>query len=148
MKTEFDTQATDFLSRFGLKLKITLSDTKTPSWGDDCGGKYRPHYRVTLAINKSYVGHSNRPFPHSTSFDFFGSIRDGMDGTSPSEYSVLACISSDIYCPDTFADFCSDYGYDEDSRTAEKQFRACSRFAKQLRAFFTPDEIKALQEIH
>jgi len=60
---------------------------------------------------------------------------------------VLACISSDATTPDSFADFCAEFGENEDSRKALQQFRRCDRFAKRLRAFFTAAEVEALQEI-
>lgn len=65
----------------------------------------------------------------------------------PSAYDVLACISSDVYCPETFAEFCADYGYEADSIKALQTFRRCSAFAKRLRAFFTAEELSQLSEI-
>ena len=61
---------------------------------------------------------------------------------------MLACISSDLYTSDTFEEFCEEYGFETDSRKAEKQFRACTRFATKLRGFFTDEEERtALGEI-
>jgi hypothetical protein len=65
----------------------------------------------------------------------------------PSAYDVLACISGDAYTPETFADFCAEYGYESDSIKALQQFRRCDRFAKRLRAFFTEAELTELSEI-
>lgn len=65
----------------------------------------------------------------------------------PSAYDVLACISGDAYTPETFADFCAEYGYESDSIKALQQFRRCDRFAKRLRAFFTESELQELSEI-
>ena len=62
-------------------------------------------------------------------------------------YSVLACLSSDVNTPETFADFCGDYGYNEDSISARQAFERCYTFAKKLRTFFTSEEISELQEI-
>jgi hypothetical protein len=67
-------------------------------------------------------------------------------GRGINAYDVLACISSDAFCPDTFEDFCSEYGY-EDSISARRTFLRCSRFAKRLREFFSPDELEQLSEI-
>lgn len=80
-------------------------------------------------------------------FDFFASIRDGETGAPLSPYVVLSCISGDATCPETFSEFCADYGYSEDSRKAYALWKRCNAFAKRLRRFFTTDEINALQEI-
>jgi hypothetical protein len=61
---------------------------------------------------------------------------------------VLACISGDAYTPETFADFCAEYGYESDSIKSLQTFRRCSAFAKRLRAFFTGAELEQLQEIN
>jgi type II secretory pathway component GspD/PulD (secretin) len=63
-------------------------------------------------------------------------------------YDVLAGISGDAYTPETFADFCAEYGYESDSIKALQTFRRCSAFAKRLRAFFTEAELEQLQEIN
>jgi len=41
---------------------------------------------------------------------------------APCAYDVLACITKND--PGTFSDFCADYGYDTDSRKAEKTYFA------------------------
>jgi hypothetical protein len=95
------------------------------------------HYRATLS----------KPAKRLT-FDFWSSIKDAEDGIKTvTPYSVLACISGDAYTPETFADFCAEYGYESDSIKALQTFRRCNAFAKRLRAFFTPAELEQLQEI-
>lgn len=74
-------------------------------------------------------------------------VEEEISSLHPSAYDVLACISSDVNCPNTFEDFCSEYGYESDSIKALQTFRRCSRFAARLRSFFTPSEIEELQEI-
>lgn len=137
MKTtnEYDTQAETFLTSNGLKFRATLSDTKTPAWSDN--GRHGHHYRVTIS----------KPHQRLT-FDFWGSIaaaEKGIQTVKP--YDVLACISGDVHTPETFKDFCADYGYDTDSIQALQTFRRCSAFAKRLRAFFTAAELEQLAEI-
>lgn len=64
----------------------------------------------------------------------------------PSVYDVLACLSK---CdPGTFEDFCSDYGYDEDSRTAERVYFAVQKEYTQLARLFTPEQMEELAEIN
>lgn len=81
-------------------------------------------------------------------FDFWGSVNDANNGEDPTAYDVLACISSDAYCPESFGDFCSEYGYEEDSRKAFQTFNRADRFAKRIRAFFSESELAALSEIN
>ena len=64
----------------------------------------------------------------------------------PSVYDVLACLTK--YDPGTFEDFCSDYGYDEDSRTAERIYFAVQKEYAQLARLFTPNEMEELAEIN
>lgn len=66
----------------------------------------------------------------------------------PTPYDVLSCISGDVHCPDTFEDFCAEFGYDTDSIKALQTFRRCSAFARRLKAFFTAQEIEELSEIN
>ncbi len=79
--------------------------------------------------------------------DLTGQLAAAKDAINLRPYSVLARLSSDIYCPETFADFCAEYGYDEDSRKAEQTFRRCLAFSRKLHAFFTEAEIEQLSEI-
>lgn len=234
----YDTQAERFLSSNGLKLRVTLSDTKAPAWVG-AGKDHGHHYRVTisrgcivpasfevkpLARNQEAgdrctcgtcglswddsLSTSHTPSPSGRcpfeafhgnttrlTFDFWGSIADARHlkrmkelhesvtnaerlaeggyghqaanarahladvkgryesllaekGTGhPSAYDVLSCISGDAHCPDTFAEFCGEFGYDEDSIKATQLFNRCSAFAKRLQAFFTPAELEQLAEI-
>lgn len=64
----------------------------------------------------------------------------------PSVYDVLACLTK--YDPGTFEDFCCEYGYDEDSRTAERIYFAVQKEYTQLARLFTPDEMDELVEIN
>lgn len=149
MKTtnEYHKQADNFLAKHGIKFRATLSDSKSPAW-KAAGEKAGHHYRVTLSrADAAVIRASWKPLKRIT-FDFWGSIADAEKGeTDVSAYDVLACISGDVNCPDTFKDFCSEYGDDEDSIKALQTFRRCAAFAKRLRAFFTDGEIKQLQEI-
>lgn len=133
MKNEYHTQADAFLSCFSVRCRITLSDTKAPNW-QPAGH----HYRVTL----SRIGKPGR-----VTFDFWGSVADANANREPHAYDVLACISGDVNCPDTFAEWCAEYGDSADSIKALQTWRRCHAFAKRLNAFFTAQEIKALQEI-
>lgn len=65
---------------------------------------------------------------------------------TPNAYDVLACMTK--YDPGTFEDFCCEYGYNEDSRTAEKIYFAVQKEYTQLARIFTPEQMEELQEIN
>jgi hypothetical protein len=155
MKTEtlnsYEKQAQDFLQKHRIKFRATLSDSKTPAWAD--GDKHGHHYRVTLSKERptyrlyEEIAEQAKPVYRIT-FDFWGSIADAEVGkTDVGAYDVLACISGDANCPETFADFCGEFGYESDSIKALQTFRRVSSFAKRLQAFFTAQEIEELCQI-
>ncbi len=64
---------------------------------------------------------------------------------TPDLYSVLACLQK--YEVGTFENFCGDFGYDEDSRTAEKTYKAVSKEYDKLCSLFSNEELEILQLI-
>lgn len=170
--SEYTKQATDFLSRNGLKFRATEYPTDAqdaPEWAVARDSKpiqtkagpmtHGLRYRVTIWRE----GKSGK-----LAFDYWGSIasreaiawaehlghgslnskeRRALSESRPTAYDVLACISGDQNCADTFAEFCGDMGYDTDSISARKLWKRCSKFAKQIRAFFSESELTELAEI-
>jgi len=68
---------------------------------------------------------------------FFSKGR-GHNGAEPTTAEVLDCLASDAAGLDisrNFADWCSEYGYDTDSRTAERIYKACVHEAVRLQHF-------------
>lgn len=63
----------------------------------------------------------------------------------PNEYDVLACLEK--YDVGTFEDFCSEFGYDEDSKTAERIYIAVIKEYKDLTRIFTEEQMEELSEI-
>lgn len=64
---------------------------------------------------------------------------------APTAYCVLTCLTK--YDPGTFEDFCSEFGYNTDSRKAEKIYQAVKDEWQNVCALFTDAEIELLQEI-
>lgn len=125
---EYDHQAANFLRKHEITFSFKLANTKIPDWK----GSPVNHFIVTFKRGKN-----------KCSFDFFDSINNYQKGiTEISAYSALTCCSSEINCPDTFEDFCSEFRYDEDSRAAEKTFRALKKFSDKLKKFFDTEEIR------
>lgn len=65
---------------------------------------------------------------------------------APTAYDVLASLQK--YDCGSFEDFCSEFGYDTDSRTAEKTYKAVKDEYTQLCTLFTDSEIELMQDIN
>lgn len=62
----------------------------------------------------------------------------GHHGEEPTAEEVLECLAMDaagIENVFSFEDWCAEYGYDSDSRRAEKIYNACLRQTEKLRKF-------------
>lgn len=79
--------------------------------------------------------------------DFGGVKADSIHyPITPTAYDVIACLTK--YDPIDFENFCSEYGYDTDSRKAKKTYKAVDKEYTNVIKFFTPQEIEEMQEIH
>jgi hypothetical protein len=149
--SEYEKQAQAFLDKFGITFKATWKGDKCPPWVTidpkangscrECGHIHGDRFRVEIGRDRLL---QRTPL----SFDFWNSFHAKSEGTTELDaYHVLSSISNDVHCPDTFEDFCAEYGYDEDSRKAFATFKRCARFAERLQAFFSEEEQDALGEI-
>lgn len=120
--TDYDKDACERLAKCGGSLGLTLSDSKTAPWTDADAG-YRPHYRCTL---KGPGG--------SYTFDFWHSLNAGKTGEKATTYDVLACL--EWHTPEVFADFCGELGYNTDSRSAHRTWKACIAMTRALHRIF------------
>lgn len=64
---------------------------------------------------------------------------------APTAYDVLASIEK--YEVTTFEDFCSNYGYDIDSRKAYKTYKAVKREWENVKKLFSEEQLELLREI-
>ena len=79
-------------------------------------------------FNHNVVTVKNNDNGKRTTFDFWGSRVEPEVKTENDLLYVFYCFLSDaISGMSYFEAFCDDYGYDTDSRTAEKAWRACRR---------------------
>lgn len=127
----YQKQAAEFAKKVGLKMTILDEDYKCHFEDDKKNSVYRWVFKCRLQRNgKSFT------------VNFGQSLQKG--GESPSLYDVLSCLQK--YDVGTFQDFCGEFGYDDDSRTAERIYKAvCKEFAGVERLF--SDVIEELQEI-
>lgn len=66
-------------------------------------------------------------------------------GKTPTEYAILACFTKSD--PGSLEDFCSDFGYNADSKTADEIYEAVKQEWKNVQTIWTDEEISELQEI-
>jgi hypothetical protein len=63
----------------------------------------------------------------------------------PNNYDILCCLTK--YDPGSFENFCSEFGYDTDSKKADKTYLAVVNEWANVCALFNDDEINELSEI-
>ena len=63
----------------------------------------------------------------------------------PTSYDILACLTKNEV--GSFDDFCANYGYSNDSKTAEKIYNAVVEEYENVCRIWSDDEIELLQEI-
>ena len=75
------------------------------------------------------------------------SMGSGLSG-EPKLADVLDCLASDASgvenCAGKFDDWCGEYGYDTDSRKAERTFNICKRQAANLKRLLGPSAYETL----
>lgn len=125
---DYQQQANDFATATGTKLKINRT-TYGKHFADDKESRYI--FNCTLSRNgKKYT------------FNFGQSIAAG--NVEPTMYDILTCLTK--YNPETFEDFCSEYGYNTDSINAQKTYKAVKREFNGVNRLFS-DILEELQEI-
>lgn len=145
--------------KHGYKYAVTLSNARGsytfPFWDsianaekmdalklikDARYGDHRsPEYYRAHDLLKKELGKRVPMFMKQEQFDEYAKK------LAPTAYSVLACL--DQLYSDSFEDFCAEYGYDTDSRTAERTYNEMLEQDRQLRRLFTLDELEQLAEI-
>ncbi len=69
----------------------------------------------------------------------------GLNGEQPTLDEVLNCLASDSSCVENdFGDFCSEFGYDEDSRKALRIFKTCKAQAVRLEQWLGTEAFQQL----
>lgn len=130
-----------------FKITAKLQGAKVnKAWGDN-----EPR-------NKYFVYVTNTETGAKTRFTLWDSLQNTKNGVVLDSNELLAAfyffVSDAITGMSSFSDFCSEFGYDEDSRSAERTHKACERaLLKFVRVsgFLYDDEIidfaNELQEI-
>lgn len=126
---DYQQQALDFAKSHGIKLSIMDAWFGTMSYWNDKQERHIFKMRLTRG-RKQYT------------IVFGQSIAAGAK--EPTMYDVLACLTK--YDPGTFENFCSDFGYNTDSRSAERTYKAVCKEWQAVERLFG-DILDELQEI-
>ena len=126
---DYQAQANRIAEQLGIKLTVKSSEYKK-HFADDTN--YRTVFRCRLSRGrKGYT------------FYFGQSLTEGSK--EPDMYSILSCLQK--YDVGDFENFCADFGYDEDSRSAEKIYNAVVKEWQAMERLFDESELELLNEI-
>ena len=169
MKTEYTKQAEKFLQDAGATMKIELRGCAiNTTWKEK---EPRNLYAVTITtprgsytfdfwdslrnteIMQTTIEQYARKYLHRRLKDMtyreknkaYAELAKMRKKTRPNCYDVLACLTK--YDPGTFENFCAEYGYYEDSRTAERVYIAVQNEFANLKRIFDPEQLEAMREI-
>jgi len=132
-QSEYELRANRFLRITGSKLKIEYL-RNGHHFADDKVN--RDIYRCEL---------TNKDGEHYT-FDFGQSIDGTQKKVKPSNYDVLSCLTK--YNPESFENFCAEFGYDEDSIKAKNIYDKVQEEYNNLeRLYGRDDELEMLREV-
>jgi hypothetical protein len=149
--TNYKQQAADFMTKTGATMKAELLGNM-PHFDD--AEEARDVYQITLTRGKqAYSFRFGQSIANSGT-----SVKRSRNGKTmydheliprkriiPTEYDIIAAVQKNDV--GTFADFCSEFGYDEDSRKAEKIYFAVQKEWAGIERIFG-DVIEELQEIN
>ena len=128
------------MDNLSSKIKVRFVDDGFRPYFDE-SEEPRQVYRVFIRYNGK-----------NTSFLFGDSLANGYDGImaqdKPQEYknTILDVLVSEAFIPEDFEEFCSEFGYDEDSRKAYKIFKKCVRQSEKIHKLFSDTELEKLDE--
>lgn len=168
---DYEKQAEDFMNECSAKMDIMFVGCMPNCMWDDKESRNR--YSVTITtpkgkMNLDFWDSLNNTWKFKMAHDkdrcarnMYGRyyeglsitekarVRDRMRGMEqegrPTYYDILACLES--YDPGTFKDFCSEFGYSDDSIKAFKIYTACQEQYADLCRIFTPEQMDKLREI-
>lgn len=126
---EFELQGKQFLEETGTTMEVG-----EPEFGLHFKDDKKPRYRFPVTFKRG-----KKRFKLT-----FGQSYHAGDKV-PTAYDVLAALTKSD--PGTFENFCSEFGYDSDSRTAESIYNGVRKEWEQVSAMWTADEIEKMQEI-
>ncbi len=176
MKTNYEKQATDFLEKTGCKMEIKFKENRrhfpndkeardvydikitrgSRAWSFEFGNSIidsefvavygKSRYKIPAEMRTKTLSEIKRYVRMNLQSDF------GTDGADkiimpkpPTPYDVLACLTK--YDPGSFEDFCNEFGYDTDSKSADRVYDGVKNEWLNVCRIWNDSEIEELQEI-
>lgn len=132
-------QNTDY-EKTELKYKNLLISSKLVN----SGVKFPNNKTNNSLHNQFYVTVKNMEDESVTGFDFYGSTHDYNNGVTEIKgedlLQAFECFISDAMTGDQeFNDFCDEFGYDNDSRAAEKIHKECMKSLSKAQSILKED---------
>jgi hypothetical protein len=134
----------DFITRNGITITSVYADRNPAMEGSANMDNYKVTLKRSAAVPRVGVSGidllTHKRIVARLTVTFSKGM--GHHGAEPTADEVLDCLASDaagIENAQSFEDWCSEYGYDTDSRKAEKTFKACEHSARRLKAFLGDD---------
>ena len=165
-----NTAILETLESKGVKLHAVF--VPAGKYADDGWRSKSINHIVTVTRGRSYIitpysqGIEHHPLykQGDKSLDYAeamkGSIEDGRAHSPatrsglpkklpwPSLVDVMHSLVMDSSCDlDSFESFCSDFGYDTDSRSAKKTYKACRNIKLKMLSMFSAAELEELQTL-
>ena len=118
-----------------IEINSTFKGDKKANWSG--GQENWNNHKVT-------VKHEGKKF----TFDYWASIVNPLMKEDSDNINAFYCFLSDaVSAKESFSDFCSGFGYDEDSRTAERIYKACEKALVKFERVFECDLYDLINEI-
>lgn len=126
---EYINQTQQVMKEFGIRIaKRNMGLHINKAWDES---QYRNKYMITVTRGDNDIR-----------FVFWDSINNTQKGDRPTDYDVLVTVKNESHCPETFEDFCSEFGYDSDSIKAKKIFQKLRKMSEKILSMFTAEELE------
>ena len=110
-----------------FEIKATYKGNKKAEWSKE-------------NFNNHMVKVTNRDTQQSITFEFWASISNPKLKTEYDILNAFYCFVSDAIAGSyTFEEFCSEFGYNNDSRQAEKIYKKCKKQLEKLKKIYDGD---------
>ncbi len=134
------------MNQYDQQAKKFLQDTNSQIFIRFVGRRKHFDDKDTRNVYSVELKRTDDKGTRSMFIEFGDSLQNTWDDKKPRAYDVLACLTK--YEPGTFEDFCGEFGYDTDSRRAEKTYKAVMKEWKELTYLYSDKELEQLAEIN
>jgi hypothetical protein len=134
-KPEHTEQQTNKATFKQFEIKASYKGTKKAEWSSD---NFNNHM---ITVTNTETGEKAR-------FEFWASIANPELNKEYDILNAFYCFVSDaVSGSESFENFCSEFGYDTDSRTAEKIYKKCQKQLEKLNKIYDGDIYELVNEL-